>query len=314
MRGARASRLTVGVVWIAAFPVLGCVREERAPAERAREELAWDFTAPRSSAKSMLWPSSPGAPERLKRALSTENDRGKLVVRVVGKDPYFVWRFEHTISTRLVALDVETSAAGTVQLFWSSAACPTFRESCSLIEQLSVGRQWVDFLMDRSMEVRELRLDVPDSVGVTLWFYAIGVFERAELSPRWVGGPGVELAVDSGGLDLTARSPDPWMTITTPGLDASSFDAMELVLHGTGPTAPQLFWDGPCGHFDEGCSVRLGPADSGALTHTAELRRVPTWRGPIRNMRLDPGDGAGDYAIDRIAFTGGAPNAQRARR
>jgi hypothetical protein len=310
---ARASRFSVCALAGPALVVIGCVRDENA-SRRTREELVWDFTVPRSQPKLRLWPSSTGTPERLKRALTTENDRGTLVARVAGKDPYFVWRLEHEVSTRLVAVDVEASDAGALQLFWSSAACPTFRESCSLIEQLSAGRQWVDFLMDRSTEVRELRLDLPDAIGVSLWFHEIGVYERAELSARWVGGPGVELAAESYGLDLMSRTMDPWMTVTIPGLDASSFDSVELVLHGTVPTAPQFFWDGLCGHFDEACSVRLGPADSGALTHVARLARVASWRGRIRNLRLDPGDGAGEYTVDRIALTGEAPNAQRARR
>jgi hypothetical protein len=246
--------------------------------------------------------------------MTTENDHGRLIARVEGKDPYFVWRLEHTISTRLVSVDVEASEPGSVQLFWSSAACPTFRESCSLVEPLSVGRQWIDFLMDRTTEVRELRLDLPEAVGVTLWFDDIGVFERPELSPRWVAGPGVELAAERYGLDLISRSTDPWMTVTTAGLNASSFDSVELVLHGNVRTAPQLFWDGPCGHYDEACSVRLEAADSGALTHAARLTRMATWRGPIRSLRLDPSDGAGEYTIDRIALTSDAPNAQRARR
>jgi hypothetical protein len=255
---------------------------------------------------------SPSTPERLKRAISTENDRGRLRARVDAKDPYFVWRFETAIALRLASVDVEASAPGLLQLFWSSAACPTFRESCSVSEHLSVGRQWVDFLIDQAGFVRELRLDLPDAVGVTLWFYEIGMFDRADLSPRWSGSEGVELAVEPYGLDLISRSNDPWMTIATPGLDASPFDEVELVLHGNGPIAPQLFWDGPCGHFDEACSVHLGAADAGTLTHTARLARVPTWRGPIRTLRLDPGNGPGEYTVDRIALTG--PNAQRARR
>jgi hypothetical protein len=85
-------------------------------------------------------------------------------------------------------------------------------------------------------------------------------------------------------------------------------------LSGTGPVAPQLFWDGPCGHFDEACSVHFDRADAGDLTHVAGLTRVPTWRGSIRNMRLDPGQGAGEYTVTRVALSGEAPNAKRARR
>jgi hypothetical protein len=299
------------MVGVGALPTIACVRDET-PTEQARPELVWDFANGRRLPKLKLWPMSPSTPERLKRAISTENDHGRLRAHVDAKDPYFVWRFEKAVGLRLVSVDVEASAPGLLQLFWSNAACPTFRESCSVGEQLRGGRQWVDFLIDQSEFIRELRLDLPEGVDVTLWFYEIGLFERAVLSPRWSGSAGVELAVEPDGLELVSRSNDPWIAVTTTGLDASKFDEVELVVHGTGPIAPQLFWDGPCGHFDEACSVHLAAADAGTLTHSARLTRVPMWRGPIRTLRLDPGNGPGEYTIDRVALTGS--NAQRARR
>jgi hypothetical protein len=228
---------------------------------------------------------------------------------VDGKDPYFVWRFEHSIRTRLIAVDVEASEAGAVQLFWSSAACPTFRESCSLVEQVSAGRQWVDFLMDGATEVRELRLDLPDAVGVKLWFHEIGVFERAGAQPVGWEAPAWSSA---GNLVSTwSRARPTLMTVTTPGLNASPFDSVGR--HSGLGRSRRGSSDGPTGTSTRR-GVRLGRADSSALTHVARLSRVATWRGPIRTVRLDPGDGAGDYTIDHIAFTGDAPNAQRARR
>jgi hypothetical protein len=307
----RAKRLMVGVTFAGAM-THGCVRDESIPGESARRELTWDFTAPRGLPKSRLWPANSTTPERLKRAMVTENNQGRLFARVDGKDPYFVWRFENAVTVSLVSVDVEASQPGALQLFWSSSACPTFRESCSVTEHLSAGRQWVDFLMDRMTPVRELRLDLPESVGAVCRFSEIGIFERAELSARWIANAGTELTLGPNGLDLVSRTRDPWMTVTTPGLDASQFDEVGLVLHGTGPIAPQLFWDGPCGHYEEACSVHLVPADAGTLTHKARLSRATTWRGQIRTLRLDPGDGPGEYTVDRIALTG--LNAQRARR
>jgi hypothetical protein len=177
-----ASCSFLGRLSVASLLTIGCVREEGLADPRAREELIWDFSTPRRLPKLRLWPSSASTPERLKRALTTENDHGRLVVRVDGKDPYFVWRLENAIPARLVAIDVELSEPGDLQLFWSSAACPTFRESCSVTERVSAGRQWIDFLLDRTMPVRELRLDLPESRGITSSFYEIGVFERADLS------------------------------------------------------------------------------------------------------------------------------------
>jgi hypothetical protein len=251
----------------------------------------------------------------LKRAVVTENEQGRLSARVDGKDPYFVWQLENAIAARLVSLDVEASEAGSVQLFWSSTACPTFRESCSLVEQVSPGRQWVDFLLDRRTSVRELRFDLPDKVGVTLWFHAIDVFERADMSPRWLGRDSVTTAqYEPYGLALNARAPDPWMTVTTPGLMAADFDTVELVLRGADPSAPQLFWDGPCKQFEEACSVHFHGADAGALTHVASLRDVSTWRGAVRTLRLDPAQDAGTYVIERIAFSRRARGAANAKR
>jgi hypothetical protein len=313
MPRSRAKRSVLGVAFAGAAMTLGCLRDESAPREQARRELVWDFVGPRLP-MARLWPTTSTTPERLKRALATEHDRGRLFARVDGKDPYFVWRLENAISVSLVSVDVESSQSGVLQLFWSSSACPTFRESCSVSERLSSGRQWVDFLVDRATPVRELRLDLPESTGSVFWFSEIAIFERAELSPRWIASAGAELVPGPNGLDMTSRSKDPWMTVTTPGLDATRFDEVELALHGTGTIAPQLFWDGPCGHYDEACSIRLAPADAGTLTHKARLSRAATWRGAIGTLRFDPGDGPGEYTVDRIALTGPGQNAQRARR
>jgi hypothetical protein len=311
MLRAPASRSVVGTALCGALVTSGCLHDE-SPKEPVRRELAWDFAGRRSLPKMRLWPSTSTTPERLKRSMSTERDHNRLRAHVEGKDPYFVWRFENAITAGVVSVDVEASQPGLLQLFWSSSQCPTFRESCSLKEYLSGGRQWVDFLTDGIAPMRELRLDLPEAVDFELWFHEIAIFERAELSPRWVGTEGVALSFGPDGLDMVSRSNDPWMTVTTPGLDASPFDEVELVLHATVPTAPQLFWEGPCEHFEEACSVLFVPADAGALTHKARLSRVPKWQGAIRTLRLDPGSTSGEYTVDRIALLG--PNAQRARR
>src|SRR5438045_9355873 len=107
--------------------------------------------------------------------------------RVNGKDPYFVWRLPQAIRARLVSVELDAIRGGAVQLYWSSAACPTFRESCSLVDTLSPGRQWIDFLTDDHAPMRELRLDLPDQIGDEFGIYNIVIFEHADMSPRWTG-------------------------------------------------------------------------------------------------------------------------------
>lgn len=309
---ARRRMLRRAAVASTSIVIAGCVREERAERTVATEGgLAWDFPSPRAPAL-RLWPSNNTTPERLKQQISTLNDHGRLAARVEGRDPYFVWRFDNAIAARLVSIELESSDPGAVQLFWSSSTCPTFRESCSLVEQVTTERQWVDFLLDRSIPIRELRFDLPEKTGITLWFSSIEVFDRAEMSARWLGhADGATVVYGADGLELRAAAPDPWMTVTSPGFDASEFDGVELVLRGVPENAPQLFWTGPCEHFDERCSAHFVGADAGALTHRASLARVPTWRGAIRSLRFDPAQEPGDYVIERIAFHAAARAASR---
>jgi hypothetical protein len=183
-----------------------------------------------------------------------------------------------------------------------------------LVDALSPGRQWIDFLTDESAPMRELRLDLPDQVGDELGIYNIVIFEHADLSSRWTGRAGVvEVDETPSGLQLFASAGDPWITVTTPGLDATRFDTVELALRSGGATDPQLFWQGPCATFDESCSVHLHGADSGALTHVADLSKVPTWRGGITALRLDPAQDAGEYTIERLALSAEPRRKERSR-
>jgi len=301
----RARRVRNVVLLSVTFATAACVREERQePAEATGYEVVWNFPTTRTPPAVRLWPPNSSTPERLKRALVTDSERGRLSARVDGKDPYFVWRFDNAVRARLVSVDIESSEPGSVQLFWSSAACPTFRESCSSSEQISAGPQSVDFLIDPKDPVREIRFDLPEKMGVTVWISAMAIFERADMSARWSARPGATIVgVESYGVDLVATEPDPWMTVTTPGLDASRVDTVELVLHGVRENDPQLFWEGPCGHFDESCSVAFRGADAGAATHRADLRSSRTWRGPIRSLRLDPAQAGGEYVIESIRLS-----------
>lgn len=309
-RGAARARLSV----LAAGAALAsaCTKDaatSAAPTGPA-EMVAWGFPSEAAEVRLRLWPAEYAAPGRKKRALTTHDQQGRLSVVVEGADPAFSWDFEKEVEASIVHVEVEAATAGTLQLFWGTRRCPNFSEACSATRRLVPGTNVVSFLLDERDPLRSLRLDPPDSRGAQLWFNAIDLRSGAGIDDAWSARETVT-ALEQGpsGLRLVAALPDPGMTISTPGLDAGRVTAVELVLRsstgspGPGrPASPQLFWDGPCAFFSEECSVRLLPADAGALTHRAILKRHAKWTGRIGALRLDPGPDAGEYVFERIAL------------
>jgi hypothetical protein len=263
----------------------------------------WDFSAG-DPGSVRLWPADRGAPERQKRQLRTAREGDRLAAVVEGGDPYFVWRFGEPFAAASFGARLHAETAGKFQLFWSSFECPTFSEACSQVTDVPAGDAVVEFLLDPTKPVRELRFDLPEQRGARLWFDSIEVRRTGRIDSAWIGRADhstVEVTPD--GIRLDARGEDPWMTVSTPGLFAARVNAIEVVLRAPPSSgAPQLFWDGPCGHFSEECSVVLRAADSGALTHRADLGENPRWTGRIGALRFDPGALAGEYFLERIAL------------
>jgi hypothetical protein len=265
----------------------------------------WEFPAVVPHDQTSLWPRAAGTPERKKRHLATRVESGRLEARVEGADPGFEWHFATPIEAAVFRAELTADAPGRLQLFWSSRACPTFTESCSASRAVERGESLVEFLLDRSVAIRELRLELPEAKGTRLSFKSLVFSREAHLAGAWMGRETTTVDVEADGLELHTLQPDPWLVAATPGLHASRVGSVEVILRGA-EVSPQLYWDGPCGGFAEACSVTLSPADSGSATHHA-LLSSKEWRGWIQHLRLDPGPGPGGYRIERITLGARTP-------
>lgn len=288
----------------AALAITGCVRNvEHTTADRREDIAVWDFPITLPPNTLHLWPAAPGAPLRSKRHLETKIEPEKLTAVVSGDDPFFVWQLEAPTESFGVHVVVEAQQPGPLQLFWSTPKCPVFSEACSATVQAQRGRQALDFLLDAHDPLRELRLDLPEARGVELDFYEISVLRSAELGFGFTPNPSVaEMAEASTGLYVDASSTDPWLTVMTPGLDASRVTAAELVLRGPPGSPPQLYWAPRNGGFTEPMSALFDAFDSGDLTNRAKLRGRAGWTGKLDMLRFDPGAGPGRYIIERLAL------------
>jgi hypothetical protein len=285
------------------FLLPACVEMRTHGDVETRDVAAWELPPEPQSSGTRLIPPGPSAPRRFKRGLETHEHDGHVSALVNGKDPAFSWELSKEISAGAVTVEVGSDQAGMLQLFWANSRCPTFAEACSLQAALVPGDNQVDFVMDPASPVRALRLDPPDRVGVHLDLRNVAIERDGRMTSRWAAretAPNLELGPL--GLSMTNTAPDPGITIHTLGLVADRVTAIEAIVRGPEGAQPQLFWTGPCAHFSEACSVLLEPADAGALTHRAVLRGKPKWVGTIGDLRLDPGQAAGDYRIERIAL------------
>lgn len=300
------SRRTSSSVLLVALAALGCTPDETVKSPRASGDVAvWELPPEDAAAVLSLWPPRQGTPARSKRHLGTHDEHDRLSAVVEGGDPGFLWRLETPIAAGSLSVQVDVAEPGELQLFWSTARCPVFSETCSATRLLGAGTQHVTFFLDAREPVRELRLDLPDRVGARLVFDAITVQKSARVTSPWIvpGTEAPEPELTPLGLRIEALEADPWIMTSTPGLDAARVDAVELTLRGPGGP-PQLYWDAACGPggFTEDCSAFFTPADAGALTHRVDLRKAPRWRGQIGALRLDPGPGPGTYFIERVAL------------
>lgn len=278
----------------------GCLSAERP--EPPTAPIAWDFPAEVPGAVVSLWPAPAHHPRRVRYRIKSREEGDLLKAEVDGRDPYFTWQLDSPLHAAALRVELESVGGGTLQAFWTCAQCPVFGEQCSARQDVGAGHRTVTFLIAARDPIRDFRLDLPEGPGQTFSLRSVTALAEPALDVPWeprASGTTVESAPY--GLLVHALLDDPWMLVPTPGLHASRATAVEVTLHGpSGP--PQLYWTGPCPQFTEDCSVRLVPVDAGALTHRADLRRSPLWKGDISALRLDPGPGRGEYWIDRIAL------------
>jgi hypothetical protein len=292
---------------VAPLLVTSCVKDAPPPAPQGdREEVAvWDFPEQLGNTTLHLWPAGAGAPARSKRNLDTHTEEGRLVALVTKRDPYLLWRFEDPLTAYGVHLELDADEPGPVQVFWATPRCPVFSESCSATTTVGRGRRKIEVFLDSHDPLRELRLDVTDHAGARVSFESIAVLRSATLAGSWVPNASFVDAVSTPtGLVAHASMQDPWFTIETFGLDAARITAAELIVRAPTGSAPQLYWtaaESGVG-FSEEASARLSAVDAGDLTHRVRLTGQAAWSGPIRALRLDPGDGAGRYIVERLAL------------
>jgi hypothetical protein len=295
--------------WFAAsLLAASCVRDETArpvPHDEREDVAVWDFPEQLGNTTLYLWPAGAGAPARSKRNLDTQNVEGRLVAVVAKRDPYLVWRFEDPLTAFGVHVEVDAEDEGPVQVFWATPKCPVFSESCSAVMIVGKGRHTLEFLLDSRDPLRELRLDISDHVGARFTFESIAVLRSAALAGAWSPNPSfVNMVSTSTGLIAQAAMADPWFAFATHGLDAARVTAAELVLRAPAGSAPQLFWTAAdtAAAVSEETSARFSAVDAGELTHRVRLNGQAAWRGPIRWLRLDPGDGPGRYIVERFSL------------
>lgn len=294
------------VVLAGALTLPGACTSEARPSTASApvDVLVWDFPTESPPPSLRLWPMDPASPPRKKRGLTTTNEQGRLATVVTGGDPGFSWDLASPFAASFVRVEVDALAPGPLQLFIATSRCPVFSEPCSATAHLAAGKNIVNYPLDPAAPLRALRLDPPDVPGARFWFALVALRTGAATdTPFTAREPIITLESTPGGLRVNAGAADPGIIVETPGLEASRVTAVELVLRSTATVVhPQLFWEGPCGPFSEACSAFLPAVDAGPLTHRVALAKHAKWTGRIGALRLDPGPGAGEYLVERIAL------------
>jgi hypothetical protein len=269
---------------------------------------AWDYASDSPSEGGdrvlSLWPAESRTPTPKVRYGRMSQEAGKLVVLSETNDPQVQWQFEVPVVAAALAGRVHSSAPGSIQVFWNTERCPTFRESCSQVHPLVKGEQTIGFAFGFRSPIRELRLDVVDRAGVRIELLELALGSTPILNTLWEPGSAqtrTELTPD--GLKVVARDLDPWVWLGA-RFTARSVETVELVQEAPAGTVAQLFWRGSeCPHYEERCSVNLAPVDGGVAVQAAFMRFVDTWRGEVEGLRIDPGNQRGAYLVHRVALS-----------
>lgn len=268
-----------------------------------RELAAFDFTGASGKTVLELWPAALAAPVRKKRQLLTRRDGNDLLATTHGPDPYFSWEFETPPQVAALSIDVDASAAGSLQLFWTNADCATFNESCSTIEALAAGRQTLYYVLDAARPLAGLRLDPPEVQGLKLRIHGIRLLDVARFPEQALPKSGTTLTVAPDGLHISTTDQDPWLVFATPWLDARLVESAEVELRGATALSPQIYWTGSqCPVFGERCQTFLKPVPGKKDVYAARLAGLPGWQGRIHDVRFDPENAAGQYVLGRLVF------------
>jgi hypothetical protein len=117
----------------------------------------------------------------------------------------------------------------------------------------------------------------------------------------WALAHGVRGGASGGQLDVEITGSDPYFV--SPGglnIDANRFTAIRIVVkNGTTARKGQIY-------FNDGSrwvsrAIALRAQDTQFSEYIFDMKTVPAWRGTIRQLRLDPGEGQlGHFVIDSI--------------
>lgn len=304
----RARAAALGTALLSAtLPIAGCVCDGSKPTDapaRPRELAYYDFVREPDGAHVQLWPPDDKAPKRKKRDLLTRQSGTLLVAQVDGKDPYFVWDFETQARAAALSVELESDSGGRLQLFWADEDCKIYQERCSATYEIGTGLSRVDFVLDPGRPLNGVRLDLPEVNGAKIEVHHVRLYQRPRLTSGFRGRDGhTETRPTSGGLRLSSKSPDPWLTFSTPWLVAEQVESVEVELSGPEGSVPELHWSGePCSHFEPRCRVVFTPVAGKPNAHAARLEGVADWRGRIGQLRLDPGEPPGEYLLRSVVL------------
>jgi hypothetical protein len=298
----------IGILLLAgSLPVTGCVCDRPKPAEPVSvgsELCFFDFRERAEPPRVMLWPEGAEAPHRKRHELDARQQGGDLVATSNGADPYLVWDFENPTQVASLSVELFSDKGGPLQVFWATSECPVYDERCSTSAQMNPGEQTLDFLLDSTRPLRGLRLDLPGEKGATVALHRVRLLARPRLSTSYeprTDHTVVEPTPD--GIRISSKTPDPWIVLQTPWLDAQRVAKVRLELEAAAGTEPKLYWkSGSCPEFSESCQIHFEHVTGERDVFSAELAGRDGWSGRIPAVRVDPGEAAGVYSLRRLVF------------
>jgi hypothetical protein len=121
-------------------------------------------------------------------------------------------------------------------------------------------------------------------------------FETDGDAEGWVAANQVTpLTVSGGALRFSSTGGDPFVTGPQVSLGAAPL-TVEVVMTSSVAGSGQLFWATTAGGYSEGRSGRMA-VEAGTRTYRVE---IPAGDGGLRQLRLDPASGSGDFAVDAV--------------